>query len=92
MEWVLYLAEAMNSPDGAELARYETEEKCQRAAMTVWLTGDAVAKMHRGENEASDLYGICRHKDDLEKSKRGIATTKEAAKAGLQEEEKGKYE
>ncbi len=67
MEWVLYLAAAMNSPDGAELARYETEESCQRAAMTIWLAGDAVARRKRGEKEASDLYGICWNKDDPKK-------------------------
>ena len=58
MKWILFLATAMNTPDGIELARFESQEACWRAERIIWFMGEAAAK-ERGE-QAPDLYGTCR--------------------------------
>jgi len=59
MHWVLFIALAANDPGGVELARFDTEESCQQAAMKIWSMADTAAQL-RSKDEAADVYGICR--------------------------------
>ena len=64
MQWVLLIALTANDPGGLEITRFATEERCQQAAMKIWLTADRAARERRGDDQAADVYGICRSTAD----------------------------